>query len=99
MNIHIEIERNWEYAWDCLVDSKYGNEELASAFNKVPKLDNIQKAIVRDIIHKVCIDNTHAGICHWGLSDTPTREHIIEDIENKIEDVISILNKYSESVA
>lgn len=90
-----EIQDDWGYAWDCLVDACWDNKELHEILEKLDEVAESNKiALIRELADNIFSDSATRLVAMWGFEDTPARDEIYLSFEAKMDLLKPYLEKY-----
>lgn len=91
-----EINEDYDYAWDCLVEAVYNDPELYEILGKYKgrKVNKIQ--MVTALVNHFFSEEAIRLVSMWGFGDTPAKDQMYLDIKAKKDQLKPYLLKYSE---
>jgi hypothetical protein len=89
-----EINEDWGYVWDCLVEACHGSDELEAILDKYEKLpEQNHIAVVNCLVNHFFSDASIRLVAMWGFSDTPARDEIYLDLKRQKDQLKPYLEK------
>ena len=90
-----EVNEDWGFAWDCMVNACWNNPELMELIDKYEKLpDENHIKVVNCLINHFFSDSAIRLISMWGFGDTPAKDQMYLDIQAKLDQLKPYLEKY-----
>lgn len=90
-----EIQEDWGYAWDCLVEACIDSKELEEILDKyenLPEQNHIK--VVNCLINHFFSDDAIRLVSMWGFGDTPANDQMYLDIKAKKDKLKPYLENY-----